>query len=137
MKERKKQAGSSSPFWKPENEGDTLEGKFTHYSKGMENDDGSYGVNIGVGGKLVPMSLNVRNALMPLIKAGKMKAGKTTVKFVFIEKKKLPKGRHVNVLEVFADGKQLETGNFPKLTDDEALMLLDAMPEPKAGKKKK
>jgi hypothetical protein len=123
---KSRQSKTSSPFWKPSKEGETCEGKFQYFSE-TQTPDGKKGMAIKVGQWLVPMSHQVKSAIVPVI--SKLKEGKTSFKFVFIEKKKVKKGRTVNVVSVFMDGKELESHTFKHLTPAEAMKALNDQDE--------
>lgn len=116
-----KKQEKKSPFWKPSKEGDRVSGVISGFQQ-TKTPDGKAGIAIIVDGLLVPLSHQLRTALLDKIPS--MKLGKDKLAVTFIERKKLGKGRSVNVMEIALNGKTLESSNFKTMNVDETLAAL-------------
>lgn len=132
----KRKSEQTSPFWKPEDKGDSISGIIHGFQETKANDDGTPSFAVIVGETLVGMSHNVRSALVEHYGLNKIKIGKDKLTVTFVEKKKVKGGRSVNVFTVELNGKQLQTSNFKKLSADEVMTRMQMGADSKKSKRK-
>ena len=104
-----KPSKGKSPFWKPENEGDKMEGTYIGFQT-TTSPDGKPGMAFNLllkaGTILVPVSSGLKRMFADQIT--KLRSGKTKLKFVFVERVKIKKGRSFKKFRAWLDGKELE-----------------------------
>ena len=98
-----------SPFWKPETPGEKIEGIYIGQQT-TQSPDGKPGMAFNLllknGTKLVPITYQLRNMFSGVV--GKLRSGKSKLRFIYVERIKLKKGRSMRKFEAYLDGKQLE-----------------------------
>lgn len=98
---KEEREGKPSPFWKPEADGQFIEGVF----KGYEQTEKS--VCIRINETLVALSTVLRSFFKPVYRS--MKAGKSKLRIVYIgETEKKYSGHHAKLYRVYLNGKELE-----------------------------
>jgi len=135
MATKKRKISKTSPFWKPENPGDSHSGVLQGYQK-TERQDGSEGAAVMIGGKLFGQ-YGVLKAVSS-VDPKDLKIGKTKISVTYIGKVKTKGKRTVNEMEVTIDGKLIETSGFTTITDSiEGLSIVNAALEASGMRKKK
>ena len=95
----KKKEKTTSPFWKPITEGESVEGKFVRWEKTQ------FGVALRLDTALVPMGYQLRDLFSAVYRMLTPKS-KITIQYLGLAKGK--RGRRTKLFEAYVDGKKLQ-----------------------------
>lgn len=109
-----------SPFWKPGKPGEAIEGTYIGQQT-TTSPDGKPGMAFNLllknGTKLVPISSQLKRMFSDVV--SKLRSGKTKLRFEYVDRIKLKKGRTFKKFRAYVDGKELEDKSTFTNTPDE------------------